>query len=113
MDYMSVENIEQMTSEETEEESEEPTDHINIDSKIFFAPPYILEDDYIETPEFQEGIKKALGISGIYSTFVSNGISEDDSIDLIMKMMDAELSIKLAEINKEAAEFLSKISVVY
>jgi hypothetical protein len=113
------ENIEQLIDEELEaqdikiEDGSNQSDYMNTTNKVFFALPNMLDDDYIDTDEFQEGIKKAAGMAGMYTIFVNSGMADEDAVNLIRQTMNSELAVRLAEINKEAAEALSKIPVVY
>jgi len=88
---------------ETEATLEETFDTSQYAEKIFFSSPLIFEEDeFTESEDFQSGVNKAMGVCGIYSTLVSNGIATDDAVNLIISMLNVEMNIKIAELNKEA-----------
>jgi hypothetical protein len=71
--------------------------------KLYITDPLIIDsDDFLESESFNAGVEKALGIVGLYSCFVSAGISTEDSLELIYNMMGAETSVKIAELQKQA-----------
>jgi len=71
--------------------------------RLYVTSPLIIDsEDFLDSDSFGAGVEKALGIVGIYSTFVSAGISIVDSLDLIYNMLNAETSVKIAEIQKDA-----------
>ena len=54
--------------------------------------------DIEKLPEYQEGIRWALGLRGIYDTFTNKEMSQEDALALVMHMITAETTIKVAEI---------------
>lgn len=82
--------------------------------KLYLSSPILLDrEDFLKSESFQAGVEKASGIAGIYSCLVSNGISMSDAIELIYTMMGTEMSIKIAELQRDATINAPSPQIVY
>lgn len=82
---------------------EELEDEVDKILRLYLSNPIILDKtEFLKSESFNAGVEKAMGVAGIYTCLVSNGISMVDALELIYTILSAETSIKISDINKEA-----------
>lgn len=80
---------------------------------IYLENPIIMDEGmYAESKEFQEGFDIAAKYAGMFSCFVSNGMSIQDSVAMIFNLQNIEMNVKLSEISKITSIEVSKNQAV-
>ena len=71
----------------------------------YYSDPILLDQDEIRNSDhFKLGKNEALEMCGMISTFMSIGVSQIDSVNLVVSILNAQTTLKCAEIAAEAAK---------
>lgn len=84
----------------------------NESESVYFANPYIVGWGLYNKEAFKKGINNVSEICGMYSAFISDGMSVDDAMALIINMQNINMNIELAKINKETQIEVAKNQVI-